>query len=455
MKKLKILAAGLCLCALSVAPANAQVCHKTLEAGYYVAAIQNNGNVLLEGITSQRYYKQSYAIDTTGWSNIIDLAGTQHLLAGLRDDGIVFASGPTHYFGHRQVTNWSNLKIVDIEVSGKHIATTFIIGMIDTGRVKIVGTDGQNHTNTPWIAEVESWENIASITGGGRIGLTKGGKVMVAGNPDDVKNGWDNIKAISHYEGITAGLTRGGTVVSDPYNHAVSMWEDIVSVHASTHRIIGVKRDGTVVAEGNIFNLSPYTYNYKYPGFTWTGGKPVSIVTYGRTVYGVFDDGSVRAETCVPSFYKQKCPIDHNAIGGLSDVKAITNGLGMLLTLRGDGTLDNAGANQWWDVLNTYEDIRLPAKACYIQLAPGKPSEMVAIVNDMLASSLITNAGFANSLVSSLENAQAKLDRQNTTAAVNELFAIIRRIEAQSGNHIDPDAAVELVGYLEGMISEL
>lgn len=66
---------------------------------------------------------------------------------------------------------------------------------------------------------------------------------------------------------------------------------------------------------------------------------------------------------------------------------------------------------------------------------------LVVSVNRFFQEGKIDNAGIRNSLLSQLDTAQAYLNQGMTKQAVNALNAFMNHIQAQSGKHINKDAA--------------
>ncbi|MDP2481461.1 MAG: hypothetical protein Q8W49_13305 [Candidatus Palauibacterales bacterium] len=83
------------------------------------------------------------------------------------------------------------------------------------------------------------------------------------------------------------------------------------------------------------------------------------------------------------------------------------------------------------------------------------PTALADLVADMLASGAITDPDVAQGLTDKLEAAQAALDRGSTVAAGNILRAFIDQVEAQRGNAITDEAADELIGFAERLLSEI
>jgi len=72
---------------------------------------------------------------------------------------------------------------------------------------------------------------------------------------------------------------------------------------------------------------------------------------------------------------------------------------------------------------------------------------------DQLAalSQAVQGIGPGNSLASKVANAQAQLARGNTAAACGTLGAFLNQVRAQSGNHIPPDTAAQLINAAQSI----
>lgn len=121
--------------------------------------------------------------------------------------------------------------------------------------------------------DISTWKDVVDvITGQIRIAaLKKDGTVYVAHynkslNPAydylyDETEGWTDIVDISASSvGSIAGLKSDGTVVvstseikgvASSYSFDVSDWDDIIAISKSSTTLLGLKRDGTVVATGS------------------------------------------------------------------------------------------------------------------------------------------------------------------------------------------------------------
>jgi predicted Rdx family selenoprotein len=86
---------------------------------------------------------------------------------------------------------------------------------------------------------------------------------------------------------------------------------------------------------------------------------------------------------------------------------------------------------------------------------PTTPNEVVSVVEEMLATGEITNNGFANAIITKLNEAQAFLDAGDTVSARSKLEETIVLIQNQTGNHIKPRSATELISYINDIIAGL
>jgi len=83
------------------------------------------------------------------------------------------------------------------------------------------------------------------------------------------------------------------------------------------------------------------------------------------------------------------------------------------------------------------------------------PDSLAAGVKRLFEEGKIDNAGIADSLLQKLDAVQAALARGNTKAAMNVLTAFINEVNAQSGKHITPEAAMLLVTDAQWIIEQL
>ncbi len=238
--------------------------------GVGVAAIDKNGKVkVIIDDANFKYYQYGEA---TKWKNIKSISCAFDRLDALDKNGVIHSTkgtDPQYTYIVDQLKLYTNLSV---------IATDFDNYVLLSKKGKIYvqaskGSDGkqeflQDHSST--------WKDVTDvIIGQSRIGaLKRDGTVYVADsnkidNPEygymyDEIGGWTDIASISADEvGSIAGLKYDGTVVvsTDKVKGItthnifdVSDWKDIIAISKSNSTLLGLKRDGTVVATGSDVN---------------------------------------------------------------------------------------------------------------------------------------------------------------------------------------------------------
>jgi hypothetical protein len=76
-------------------------------------------------------------------------------------------------------------------------------------------------------------------------------------------------------------------------------------------------------------------------------------------------------------------------------------------------------------------------------------------VQDTASQGFIDNQGVTNSLLAKLHAAQAALNRNQTSVAINDLEAFINEVQAQAGKHIVQEHAQHLVLHAQIVIQAL
>ena len=154
------------------------------------------------------------------------------------------------------------------------------------------------------------------------------------------------IRALSaSYKGIISsslsdviGLKEDGTVVADccykssSAYYKISEWKDIVAISIEFNYTVGLKRDGTATADGN--------YIFQKQGFVFEWKDLVAIATGHNHTIGLKKDGTLVATG--DNQYGQ-CNVS-----GWRDIVAIATGFSHTLGLKKDGTVIAAGENKPW-----------------------------------------------------------------------------------------------------------
>ena len=229
----------------------------------HIYAVQGNGKVVATGSN------RDGELDTSAWDNIVSVYADTSTAFGIAEDGTVYSSG--------MELGKSDLAVIDgaisLDVKG------YLIAVKEDGTIALpsYATDEQ----LGWMDEALKWDDILKATSYGYeesahiVGLKNDGTVVAAGNNEYGQcnvSGWENIIAIDVGRDFTVGLRDDGTIaiagkltaleLEDRHSFetvdAASLdWTGIVAICAgSSHNLVGLKSDGTVVAVG--FELSDW-----------------------------------------------------------------------------------------------------------------------------------------------------------------------------------------------------
>lgn len=182
--------------------------------------------------------------DVSGWTDIIAVAAGSRHSVGVKRDGTVVATG-VNDSGQCDVGKWNNVKYV-----AANGTSTF--GLTSDGRVLVCGSF-YNDT-------LMNWSDIISIgvSANHVVGVHSDGTVSAVGandqgQRDGLETKWDVVQAVAGH-GFTAGLKNNGKVWvngCDEHNeHAAMQWADIACIGTGKEHILGIKKDGTLVAKG-------------------------------------------------------------------------------------------------------------------------------------------------------------------------------------------------------------
>ncbi len=235
--------------------------------------------------------------DVSEWQDIIDVSAGAFCTIGLKEDGTVLMAG-TFLASPEDLTDWSD--IVSVAACTDHA-----IGIKADGTVVATGNNDRGQ------CDVSAWTDIACIstTETHTVGLKEDGTVVITGEYDsgagDRIASWRNIVAVYAYFGQTWGLTSGGKLVhrGECYQwdrkqtlffspNRVSSWRNIVSLAIVDTHMVGLRRDGSVVA--------------------------ATPLTYQVNIYGECDveDWTLRTETATRANEQAKIPILLDEIAG-------------------------------------------------------------------------------------------------------------------------------------------
>ena len=209
--------------------------------GYHTILAKNDGTVIAVGKNN------NYQCKVTTWDNIVHVAAGENHTLGLKSDGTVISAGDNS-LGQCNVTSWEN--IIRIAAGNQMSAGLKSDGMV---------------VSTSSSYDVSAWWGIMQIDAGYLVaGLKHDGTVNVTGNEfqnstwadtaQEVST-WTDIVQVATGDGHVVGLKRDGTVVATGSNDDgqcdTNLFTDIIQIAAGNRHTIGLKSDGTVVAVGD------------------------------------------------------------------------------------------------------------------------------------------------------------------------------------------------------------
>ena len=208
------------------------------NSGMQTFGLKYDGTVLSIG------NNQRGQCNVTGWKDIIAIsAGVEHTV-GLKKDGTVLAVG-SNDCGQCNTQSWKG--IVAVSAGGLHT-----VGLQADGRVVSAGMNMNGQCDTG------KWDDVVAISAGmiHTVGLRADGKILVTGTStgEFVDPLWnDMIIDIVGGATFTVGLKQNGTILVEEHKKVYEFndgkWQDIVAL-AAYQQILGLKKDGSVVAYG-------------------------------------------------------------------------------------------------------------------------------------------------------------------------------------------------------------
>lgn len=184
------------------------------------------------------------------WNGIVNIAGGETFLAGLRYDGTVCIDGKEQSESFMSTVNdWKN--IIDIQATDDDLYALDVLGKLHSAK-------GEWSWGSVSPVTLDLMEDIDTFSVFERtiIGITKSGQVR-----SSIKEAedWVGIKEVSAGYGYVLGLKTDGTVIAAGNNEYgqcdVDEWTDIVHVYAGKQHSIAKRKDGEFVAIGyNKFN---------------------------------------------------------------------------------------------------------------------------------------------------------------------------------------------------------
>lgn len=252
--------------------------HNPLAVGYrHTVAITNSGALLVTG------KNEFHQCEIPAWEGVVSLAAANHTV-GLMSDGTVRAVGKGN-FGQCDVDDWTDV----VAISAGENNT---LGLRADGTVLAAGHDlyGQ--------CAVADWTDVIAVSAGNHsVALRADGTALAVGDNQygqcDISD-WTDLVCVISAGNYTFGVRADGTVLQAGYTGSgaidLSDWKDVVSIcYGAGAFVLGMTRDGTLLA------AAEYRDN-KYGHLTHNGWT--DIVAYGAGVghtVGLRSDGTLIA----------------------------------------------------------------------------------------------------------------------------------------------------------------
>ena len=334
---------------------------KAVSAGEVgTVGIQKNGTIVLVGQIGFNRGSGYFKFDDSKWRDVVFITTAYGKVFGLNANGEILPSDSLHF----------GTDITAVEIGENHV-----IGLRSDGTVPSYGNNAAGQCDTA------DWKNVVSIAAGGAfsLGLTQDGEILCAGDNTYGQCDMDALmdKARAAVEEEAANADKIVSIAASTFNTFVAYgdgtvaavgstfdslkdWQGIQQIAAGYKHLVGLKKDGTVVA-------SSAGYQGQNDVSSWEG--IVSIAAAGYHTVGLKADGTVVATgdnkhgQCDVSSWRNVIAISAspcNTVGLCKD--------GSLL-LAGD---KNCGQR---DILNWKEVIAVAPGGLYdpVQLYPKKP----------------------------------------------------------------------------------
>jgi len=212
----------------------------------FTVGLKSDGTVVVAGVESlgvmEGDFINSWLDDINGWYDIVDISASDNFnVVGLKEDGTVVISG-SRAEAWSEVYDWYDIVAISAGM-------THVVGLKADGTVAMT-------KDVSWFY-VDCWHDIVAISTGNSCitGVSSGGSIIRSTpdwhwgtNPDF--SDWENIVAVSG----DFALKSDGTVVTLQINleeryENTADWRNIVAISTGSRYVVGLKADGSVVAD--------------------------------------------------------------------------------------------------------------------------------------------------------------------------------------------------------------
>ncbi len=255
--------------------------------------------------------------DVINWTGISSIAASQNHIAGLRFDGTVVAAGQ-RAFGECNVSHWE--KIVSLAVEDKITLGVTLDGTVVT-------------TDKVLAAKVAGWTDVRRVAlyKNYVVGLRRDRTVLVVDRSGSRLSAdtsiWKGIVDVREQKRTLIGLQRNGTLVAAGVQSSAwtikkaSKWKEIIAIAASASDLVGLRDDGTLAIDGVSQDLRAI--------YGWT--DIVALCLHKRCAAGLKKDGIIQIAGNKSLFtrdwfqwiyHKENHDIIAMACGGLIGIRA-------------------------------------------------------------------------------------------------------------------------------------
>ena len=240
-----------------------------LEDG--VAVLDKSGKVKIK--TDHTYRKDNTYQESLDWEHIVSLSFAQDRLDALDKKGHIHSTkdtDPAYIYVAEKLKSYTDISAISTDFD------SYVL-LPRTGQIKVY-TEKYSESLEYYKKEISTWTDVAKVINGKtRIAaLKRDGTVYVADYNkyiydandtlyDEVASWTDIVDIADDIGGPMVGLKSDGTVVCSKYEikapngelvdnpnaFDVSGWKDIIAISQSGYSLLGLKRDGSVVATGN------------------------------------------------------------------------------------------------------------------------------------------------------------------------------------------------------------
>lgn len=181
-------------------------------------------------------------LGVAGWRRVRSVCADRSHVFGLRDDGLVLATGDDDIAS--EAMHWEG-------VAGIATGNAHLLALLGDGTVRAVGDDSCGQ------CRVSGWRGVVAVTAssGCSFGICGDGTILVAGDArgfgQDL-SGWSDVIQLEVTDDRIVGLTGAGTTLvaggDAGWRDEVGAWIDIVDVAITEGVTAGLTLDGTVIA---------------------------------------------------------------------------------------------------------------------------------------------------------------------------------------------------------------